>query len=62
LARHLEFWDPDTDYSEEVLDFLLSLPMVATLDVAYGVLLVAVAVGIAWVCTALFLKLFKNQD
>jgi hypothetical protein len=45
-----------------VLGLLSSLPMVATLDLAYGVLLVAVAVAIAWVCIALLLKLFKNQD
>ena len=45
-----------------VLGRLATLPMVATLDLAYGVLLVAVAVAIAWVSVSLLIKLFKSQD
>jgi hypothetical protein len=51
-----------TDYSESVLAHLAALPAVAALDVASSLLLVGVAVAIAWSSVYLLVKLFKSQD
>jgi hypothetical protein len=49
-------------YSDDVLHLFASLPLVATLDVASGALLVLFAGAIAWASLTLLLRLFKSHD
>jgi hypothetical protein len=45
-----------------VLHLIASLPMVATLDVASGALLVLFAGAIAWASLVGLMRLFKSRD